>query len=87
MKASSINIKKGNVIVFNCDEYRNGNTSEYDGHVVSVCDKGVDVIYLSGYKSRNDFIKWKDILAKLDRRKPWIKLTNAAYKGQFLQFD
>ena len=87
MKASRENIKIGNVVIFSCDEYRNGNTQEFDGHVQVIDDKGVDVLYLSGYKSRNDHIKWADIIAKLDMRKPYIKLDNAPFSGHFVQFD
>lgn len=81
------NIKVGNTLIFRCDEYRDGNITEYDGHVILVGDKGADLIYLSGYKSRNDFIPWKDIIAKVDKRKQWITLQGEApYSGNFIEF-
>ncbi len=86
MLASKDNLKVGNTIIFRCDEYRNGNVCEYDGQVQFVNEESVDVIYLSGYKSQNDTIPFKDVLAKLDKRKPYISLTNAPYSGHFIQF-
>ena len=87
MKASAKNIAVGNTIVFNCEEYQ-GQPDVFDGSVQLVDEKGVCVVYLSGYKSRNDFIPWKDIIAKLDKRYRWITLKgNAPYSGHFLEFD
>ena len=79
-------VKAGDTLIFKCDEFRNGDTREFDGQVQEVNDDGVDVIYLSGYRSRNDFIPWCYVLAKLDKRKPYIDLTNAPYKGHFVEF-
>ena len=87
MIASRENIKIGNTIIFKCDEYRTGRMQDFDGEIQSINDKGVDVIYLSGYKSRNDFIPWADICAKLDKRKPYINLSNASFCGHFLEFS
>jgi hypothetical protein len=86
MLASKENVKVGNTIIFNCDEFRNNDIQEFDGHVQIVDDEGVHVVYLSGYRSRNDHILWADVLAKLDKRKPYIKLTNATYSGHFVEF-
>lgn len=87
MIASQESIKKGNTIIFNVDEYRDGNIDQFDGHVLSVSDQGVSVVYLSGYKSRNDDICWKDVIAKLDKRRPWIKLSQAPFSGHFAEFN
>jgi len=87
MKANKEDLKPGHTIVFKCDEYNNGEVSEFDGEVISVEDTGVHVIYLSGYKSRNDFIPWKDILAKVDKRKAYIQLPNAPYSGRFVVYS
>ena len=87
MKASSENIKVGNTIIFNCDEYNDGNTQDFDGHVQIVDEKGVHVVYLSGYRSRNDFIPYSDVLAKVDKRKAWIRLSNVPYSGNFVEFN
>lgn len=73
----------GNVIIFNCDEFCNGDKQQFDGHIQIISDKGVDVIYLSGYRSRNDFIEWKDIIAKVDKRRKWVRLESAPFSGNF----
>ena len=85
MIASKNTIKINNTIVFYCDEYNNGDIEAFDGTVQTINEKGVDVVYLSGYQSRNDFILWKDIIAKLDKRRTWIGLP-CGYSGQFLEF-
>jgi hypothetical protein len=87
MQANSETIKINNVIIFRCDEWRNGNKTEFDGHVQSVREEGVNVVYLSGYRSRNDFIPFSDIIAKLDKSRPHVKLKNAPYNGRFVEFD
>lgn len=84
MKASAENIKIGNTIIFTYLEY--DEVEEYDGIVQAIDKNGVRVVYLNGYKSRNDFILWCDVLAKLDKRKPWVTLSNSVYNGQFLEF-
>jgi hypothetical protein len=87
MIASQENLKVGNTIVFKCDEYRNDNPEEFDGQIQLIDKEGVHVLYLSGHKSRKDHIPWTDILAKLDKRKPYIKLSNASYSGHFKEFN
>lgn len=87
MKASIENIKEGDKIIFKVDEYRSKGWMEMDGDVLYTKDNGVEVLYLSGYKSRNDFIPWKDILAKVDLSLPWVKLKNTPFSGNFLVFD
>ena len=67
----------GNIVIFRVDEWGDGRKSEFDGHVISMNEKGVDVVYLSGYRSRNDFIEWEDIVAKVDKRRTWVKLKTA----------
>ncbi len=86
MQATQDNIKVNDTIIFKCDEFRNNDVQEFDGHVQIADEKGVHVVYLSGYRSRNDFIPYSDILAKLDKRKPYIKLTNAPYSGHFIEY-
>ena len=78
--------KEGDTVIFKVDEYRNGSVSEFDGHVLSKTDLGVDVVYLSGYKSRNDFIPWGDLIAKLDLSMPIITLKNAPFTGHFIEY-
>jgi len=87
MQANSETIKVNNTIIFRCDEWRDGNKSEFDGQVQLVREKGVDVVYLSGYRSRNDFIPFCDIIAKLDKRRPVKSLKNAPFRGHFVEFD
>ena len=86
MKAQDC-VKLNNTIIFNADEYRNGNIEQFDGHVQSINEKGVDVLYLSRCKSRNGFITWENVIAKLDKRKPYISLKKAPYKGFFIEFN
>ena len=85
--ASPETIKVGNTLIFKCDEYRDGHICEFDGTVQMISEKGVEVIYLSGYKSRNDFIPWKDIVAKVDKRLPYVSLKDVAFSGHFLVFS
>lgn len=87
MKASEQTIHKGDTVIFLCDEYRDGDIREFDGHVLYTDDKGVDILYLSGYKSRNDYVLYQDVIAKVDQTVPWIELKNAAYSGCFVEFE
>jgi hypothetical protein len=87
MVANEACVKKGDTIIFNVDEYRDGSIDQFDGHVLSASDQGVSVVYLSGYKSRNDDISWSDVIAKLDKRKPYIKLKRAPFSGHFVEYD
>lgn len=87
IKADENAIKVGDTIIFSCSEYNNGEFSEFDGTVLFVDKESVDVIYLSGYRSRNDSVKYKDIIAKVDISMPYIKLENAPYSGHFIVFD
>ncbi len=83
-QANALNVKVGNTVIFLVDEWRNGEKSDFDGSVTSVTDTGVDVCYLSGFRSRNDFIPWSDVLAKLDKRRAWVKVPDTCYSGHFL---
>lgn len=85
--ASKQTVKPGNTLIFMCDERRDGNVVAFDGSVQSVSEDGVHVVYLSGYRSSNDFIPWKNIVAKVDKRKPYVKLKGVAYSGRFLVFS
>jgi hypothetical protein len=87
MKATPETIKINNTIIFCCDEWRDGNKSEFDGTVQLVSDDGVNVVYLSGYRCRNDFIPFSDIIAKLDKRCPVKSLKNAPFRGHFVEFE
>ena len=87
MKANRDSIKENDVIIFKVDEYRDGRMCEFDGNVLWVRHDGVEVIYLSGFRSRNDLIPWKNIIAKVDKSLPWIKLEDAPFSGNFLVFD
>lgn len=81
------NIIEGDIIIFRVDEFRDGNIQEFDGNVLFVNNKGVDVVYLSGYRSRNDFIPYKDVIAKLDKSMPSITLKNAPFTGHFVEYN
>jgi len=86
MQASRDNIKVNNVVLFNKDEYATGDVQEFHGQVLGLDNNGVHVAYLSGYQSRNDFVPWGAIFAKVDKRRTWIKLSNSEYNGNFLEF-
>ena len=79
-------IKKNNTIIFLVDEYSRGQKEAEDGQVQFTTDKGAHVIYLSGYKSRNDFIPWEDIIAKVNMKKPYVTLKNTPFIGHFEVF-
>ena len=87
MKASAENIKIGDTVIFKCDEYRNGKSKDFDGTVLAIDESGCDIVYLSGCMSRNDRVLWVNIVAKLDKRKDYIKLDSAPYRGCFLEFN
>ena len=86
MIASAETINVGNRIIFLHDEYGDGNEYDFDGTVQLIDEMGVHVVYLSGYRSRNDFILWENILAKVDRRRKWVKLALSTCSGHFLEF-
>lgn len=84
---ASDKVAVNNVVICLVDEYRQGKKEAFDAHVQRVQDNGIDVIYLSGHRSRNDFVPWVDVLAKVDKRKPRIKLKNTPFSGHFEVFD
>lgn len=84
--ASPETVKENNVIICMIDEWNNGDKSAYDCRAHTMNSEGVNVVYLSGYRSRNDFVKWEDVVAKVDKRKPEIIVANGAFKGHFLEF-
>jgi hypothetical protein len=87
MNQAKENVSVGDVVIFRIDSSRDGYIQEFDGHIQIINDKGVDILYLSGYKSCNDFIEWDDILAKVDLSKPRIRLNNAPFSGHFDVFN
>ena len=80
-------IKKGDTVIFRVDEFRDGHITEFDGEVYSVSDRGVDVKYLSGYRSRDDLIPWSNVIAKVDMEMPYIQLKDAPYSGHFKEYS
>ena len=86
--ANKDTIKENNIIIFSCDMYRDNDYTEYDGHVLYLTDKGAEVVFLEGYKSRNELVPWDKIIAKVDKSKPYISLMpEVAYSGHFVLFD
>ena len=67
-------VRKDDTVICRIDEYRNGELDWYDGTVISQTAKGVNVVYLSGHHSRNDFVEWKDIYGVVDLKKRWTTL-------------
>ena len=86
MEEAKGNIKVKDTIIFFVDEWRDGRRSEMDGTVQIIDKKGAHVLYLSGYRSRNDFIPWCDIVAKVDLKKPRVSIKNICYNGNFVIF-
>ena len=80
----SVNVH--DTIICLIDEYSSGKKLAFDCHVLLKNAKGVDVVYLSGYKSRNDFVEWPDILAKVDKSLPVVGLGNHGFSGHFNVF-
>lgn len=80
----SVNVH--DTIICLIDEYRSGKKSAFDCHVLQKNERGVDVIYLSGYRSRNDFVEWAVILAKVDKSLPSVSLGNHGFSGHFNVF-
>ena len=86
MKASKDNIKANDAIIFRASEFKDGSISEFNGNVLDVGVDGVEVVYLSGWRTRYDAIPYGDVIAKVDKDQLRIKLDNAPYSGHFLQF-
>ena len=87
MKANNSTVLSDDVIIFRVDEWRDERMCEFDGHVLYTNLIGAEVVYLSGFRSRSDLIPWKDIIAKVDKSLPWIKLEDVPFSGNFLVFD
>ena len=67
-KEKCSNLKPGDQLAFMIKDVDTSREHAYYGTVtfVNVTAKKVDVCYLEGYKNRNDFIPFKDIVAKYD---------------------
>jgi len=81
---SALNVRLGDTVICMIDEWGSGRKSDFDGTVMAIDDTGVDVIYLSGYRSRNDFVEWRDVLAKLDKRVKRVSVPGTSYEGHFV---
>lgn len=86
MKADINTVKQDDTVIFLCDEYRNGKKECFDGKVLYTTEQGAEVLYLSGYRSRNDLVPFEDIIAKVDLSMPEIKLDEHPYSGHFIKF-
>jgi hypothetical protein len=84
---SADKINKGDTLICMIDEWNEGDKESFDCHITSFEETGVNVIYLSGFRSRNDFVPWEDVVAKVDLGKPWIDLEGTVYKGNFEVFN
>lgn len=80
-------LKKGDTVICMISEYRVDQKRAFDCTVQHVSDKGASVCYLSGYKSRNDDVPWADIVAKVDKTKPWVQLDDIPFSGSFHVFN
>ena len=87
MKDKSKVLKVGDTVIFYVDEWGNGKKEVFDGNIVYISPKGYDILYLSGYRSRNDLVQAEDIIAKLDMTKPVIKVADGTFNGHFDTFE
>lgn len=87
MVSSKYSLKIDDILICKVDEYNSGNIEYMDGNVVSIREDGIQFIYLSGYRSRVDFVPWKDIVAMVDTNQPYIDLTGTPFVGHFLVFS
>jgi hypothetical protein len=71
--ASEDTIEIGDILICMVDEYYHNNKQPVDGHVLRVDENGVDILYTSGYKSRNDYVVYADVVAKVDQSQPYVK--------------
>ena len=74
----------GDTVICLIDEWRSGRKNSFDGTVLSKNEKGAEVVYLSGYRSRNDFVEWNDVVAKVDLQLP--RVSAHGFVGQFRVF-
>lgn len=82
--AGSVSV--GDTLICMIDEWNRGDKQAFDGHVTWKNERGVDVCYLSGYRSRNDFVEWQDVVAKLDMRCKRVSVADGAFEGHFRVF-
>lgn len=78
-------IKSGDVLICSIDEWRDGKPFNFDCHVLMKLNGGFDVVYLSGFRSRNDFVPYKDIIAKVDLTMPIVDIDG--FSGHFKVFN
>lgn len=75
------------VVICMIDEWKDGKKSPFDCHILSIEENGIDTLYLSGFRSRNDFVSWQDIIAKFDMSFPWVQLDQGfGFSGHFQVF-
>jgi len=79
-------IMVGDTVICLIDEWRSGRKKSFDATVMSKTEKGVDVLYLSGFRSRNDFVEWVDIIAQVDLSLPRVSLGDHGFIGNFRVF-
>lgn len=79
-------IKINDTVICHIDEYHDGNPEWFEGTVISKNAKGVEVVYLSGYRNRGEFVEWKDICAVVYMTKPWISIPEVPFRGNFKLF-
>lgn len=82
----------GDTVIAMVDEYHRGEKCAFDGTVMHVNKEGVDILYLSGYRSRNDFVPFRDLLAKVDKSAPHVAVPDTysdaiAFTGNFQLFS
>jgi hypothetical protein len=86
MNAKQEVIKRNNIIICMIDEFQTGVKDAWDCHVLYTNERGAQVIYLAGYRSRDQFVEWSDIVAKLDKRRRKVTVEGT-FTGNFLVFE
>ena len=64
-------MKPDDVLICMIDEWGKGEKEAFDCRITSIRKDGVDVCYLSGYRSRNDFVPWADVVARVGSYSLW----------------
>ncbi len=80
-----LSIKDDDTIICMIDEWNEGRKFPFDCHILYRNSAGFDVVYLSGYRSRNDFVPLEDVIAKVDMDMPIVRITG--FSGHFKVFD
>lgn len=85
MQASKETINTDDILICTIDVHGDGRYHNYDCRVIRIDGNGVDTLYLEGYHSRNDYVSWDKIRAKLNDSKDCVEAGE--FNGRFQLFD